>query len=171
MVTKEMIENSIEGVIRKRNIRFLLIGFTIMFMVYFGILVNSGISMKLFLPMLLLCILIFSGFVFYQWIRYRLLFSNMEAYEKYEVMLDRPTSSYYPEGSVYFTITIETKSGMRIFRKTKALWSDFFGSKYKAWEYMNAKIWIAYDEERDRLVVLGLEDDWRGTDERDYSNE
>ena len=86
MVTKEMIENSIEATVRKRNIRFLLIGFAVMFMVYFGILVNSGVSGGVFLLLLFVCIPVFGGFVLYQWIQYRLLFFYIEEYELYEVM-------------------------------------------------------------------------------------
>lgn len=169
MVTKEMIENSIEATLRKRNLRFLLIGFAVLFFVYFGILLICGPLPKIiWISTLISYLCVCGGFISYQWIRYRILFLHREEYELYEVMLDRPTSSYFNQGYVYFTVMIETNSGMKVFRNTKSLWCDYFWSKYKAWEYMNGKVWIAYDEERDRLVVLGLEDDWREKDERDY---
>lgn len=172
MVTKEMIENSMEATLRKRNLRYLLIGFAILFFVYFGILLCSGPLPKIvWITVLISFFGICGGFVLYQWIRYRMLFFDREEYELYEVMLDRPTSSYLYQGYIYFTVMIETQSGMKIFRKTKAIWCDYFWSRYKAWEYMNSKIWIAYDEERDRMVVLGTEDDWRVKNERNYSNE
>lgn len=172
MVTKEMMNNSIEATLRKRNIRILLIGFTVLFFVYLGIYISSGLPFdSIFFILLVLIFGICGGFVLFQWLYYHSLFSNIEGYKLYEVMLDRPTASYLYKGYVYFTITIESEEGIRIYRKTKALWSDYIGSKYKVWEYMNSKVWIAYNEERDRLVVLGLEDDWRGTNERNYSNE
>ena len=170
MVTKEMIENSMEGTVRKLNLRYLTICFSVVFFVFLIIFLSVGsLPIILWITMFAAIFCICGSFLLYQWLQYRKLFANMEDYELYKVLLDRPTYIHTRyNGFVYFTITIETNSGMKIFRKTKALWSDSGGSQYKAWEYMNSHVWIAYDEERDKMVVLGLEDDWRRKNERDY---
>ena len=162
MVTKEMIENGMEGTIRKLNLRYLTIGFSVLFFVFLIIFLSVGsLPIYLWITMFAAFFCICGSFLLYQWIQYRKLFANMEDYELYKVLLDRPTYIHTRyNGVVYFTITIETNSGMKIFRKTKALWSDSGGSQYKAWEYMNSKIHIAYDEDRDRIIILGSEGDY-----------
>ncbi len=166
MVTKEMIKNSMEAKWRKR--------FIVMFVILIAICVPfiGGIfcSDKSFADMiksLVVSMIPLLLILLYETVRYFMLFLHRKDYEIYEVLLDRPTTSFWYRGCVYFTVDIDTKSGIGIFRKTKPLWSDYPLSKFKAWEYMNSKIHIAYDEERDKMIILGSEGDY----ERNNSNE
>lgn len=168
MVTKEMIKNSMEAEWRKRDAIILLVLPIIIFVVNIGL--TAGGSEKSNTLGIGYWAIASGGFSLYFGIRYWLLFLHRESYKVYAVKLDRPTSSYIEKGSVYFTVMIETESGINIFRKTKHIWSDYFFSKFKTWEYMNSTVLIAYDEERDRLVVLRSKDDWRSMYERNNSN-
>lgn len=164
MITKEKIQNSIEARWRKRLIAYCgaCIGLYV-FVVLTAVINHKSLADSpggLAFPGLVLLIPFF-----YEIVRYFMLFSRVENYEIYEVLLDRPTTSFWYRGCVYFTVGIDLKRGIGIFRKTKPIWSDHFLSKFKAWEYMNSKVQIAYDDEKDRMIVLGDEMDWRLTDE------
>ncbi len=165
MVTKEMIKNSMEAKWRERFVVMfaILIAICVPFIL---VTVGNGESLTdmikiVGVPMIPLLLILL-----YETVCYFMLFLHRRDYEIYEVLLDRPTTSFWYRGCVYFTVDIDTKSGMGIYRKTKPIWSDHPLSKFKAWEYMNSKIHIAYDEERDKMIILGSEGDY----ERNYPN-
>ena len=166
MVTKEMIKNSMEAKYRKSHLKICLIMYGVALFGVFGVWACNEPFSELFREVGAY-IVAFGLLGCYDGIRYLMLFWRRKSYGIYEVLLDRPTSSWIFKGCVYFTITIELKSGIGIIRRTKAMWSDHPFSKFKAWEYMNSKIHIAYDEERDKMIILGSEGDY----ERDNSNE
>lgn len=159
MVTKKMIKKSMEAKWRKRFIVMFAVLIAICVPVILGTVGNGEsladmikILVVPMIPLLLACL--------YEAVRYFMLFLHCDSYEIYEVLLDKPTTSLVYRGCVYFTVDIDTKSGMGIYRKTKPIWSDYPLSKFKAWEYMNSKIHIAYDENRDRIIILGMEGDY-----------
>lgn len=163
MVTKEMIKNSMEAKWRRRFVVMFVILIAICVPFIWGTVGNDESLADMIkivgVPMIPLFLILL-----YETMRYFVLFLHRDSYEIYEVLLDRPTTSLLYRGCVYFTVDIDTKSGMGIFRKTKPIWSDYPFSKFKAWEYMNSKIHIAYDEERDKMIILGSEGEY----ERNY---
>ncbi len=69
---------------------------------------------------------------------------------------------------LFFTVAITKKDGDVVYCKTKPMWSDYGGAKNKTWEYSNEKVTVAYNEERDKLIVLGKYGFKEVGDERDY---
>lgn len=149
MVTKRMIKDSLEGQWRKSQVRFSLIGCIVVLLLalLFWWVIPKGEGELLATAIVYGPILLaFSLSLLYQLIQYYLLFVDFEHYEIYEVSLNRPTISYWYRYHVYFDILIKTDKEQYYVRKTKPV----FGV-----EYANTKARIAYNEEKDKLLVLG----------------
>lgn len=159
MVTKEMIKNSIEAKWRKCLIAYFSGCFGLGVFIVLTVIFNDE-SFADMIGFLGFFVILLPLPCLYEMVRYFMLFFRHENYEIYEVLLDWPTTSLLYRGYVYFTVHIDTKSGMGGFRKTKPIWSDYRLSKFKAWEYINSKIHIAYDEDRDRIIILGTEGEY-----------
>ncbi len=149
MVTKKMVKDSLEGEWRKSNIRFSLIGciVALLLSLLFWWIIPKGEGELLATAIIYGPILLYFAFLLlYNLIRCYLLFVDLEQYEVYEVSLNRPTMSYWYRNHVYFDVLIKTNKGQYYVRKTKPVFSV---------EYTNTKARIAYNEDKDKLIVLG----------------
>ncbi len=168
MLTDEMIKESLEVKWRKRNMKAVLFVIVFLFFVVLGSCVMNDAPFAIGFCVFLLYFLVISGFIVYEWIYYRLMFKQKEEYVLQEVVLGYPEVSYFPRGYDYFTIQITKKDGDTFYYKTSAMWSDYIGAKNKTWEYANEKITVAYNEDRDKLIVLGKIRCQEDTFERNY---
>lgn len=149
MVTKRMIKESLEGQWRKSHIRFYLIGcIVVLFLaLLFWWIIPKGDGERLATAIVYGPVLLaFLISLLYELIRYYLLFTDLEHYEVYEVSLNRPTISYFYRSCVYCDVLIKTNKEQYYVRKTKPVFSV---------EYTNTKARIAYNEDKDKLIVLG----------------
>lgn len=152
-VTKTEITESMEAKWRKLSI--ILYGI-FLFILLFVILIAL---LSRFTPLLIGVMfpaIVSVGVLIYKTVQYVGIVKHAEDYEIYEVLLDRPVKSMIFRKNVYFTVGFNLKGGTTIMRNTKPIWSDTSLAIFQTWEYMNAWINVAYDEKRDRLLVLGL---------------
>lgn len=168
MLTDEMVKDSLELKWRKRNIKFSLIFIGVLFLVALGCCVINEFPIVFGLCVFLIYFLICGSFVLYEWITCLLIYKQKAEYVIYEVVFGYPEISYLAKGYDYFTVAITKKDGDVVYRKTKPMWSDYFGSKNKTWEYSNEKVTVAYNEQRDKLIVLGKYGFKEGENERNY---
>ena len=81
------------------------------------------------------------------------LFKDIDSYEKYEVILDKPNTSFNYRHSIYYTVSFTTKTGKKIIKDTAPIFSDW-GNIASLHDYNNKKVNIAYNEKNDTLIVL-----------------
>lgn len=171
MVTKEIIKDSIEAKWRRENAVVMLVFAAIVFGLELSSIFFIGGDMKNINIGYILVAIVAGCFCLYSWIRYLVLLSHTSDYVIYDATLENPRGANVPMRNVCFTVSIQLKNKERRTRETKAIWSIHRSADYVAWDYMDAEVKVAYDEERDRLVVLGLAKDWRFVHERSHSNE
>ena len=58
--------------------------------------------------------LVFGSFALYYLVRYILLFKDIDSYRKYEVILDKPNSSFNYRYFIYYTVSFTTKTGKKL---------------------------------------------------------
>lgn len=152
-MTKVNITESMEGKWRKLHIvLYSIFLFILLFVILVGVLSRfTPLIIAVMFPAMGV-----TGALTYEIVQYVRLIKHVEDYEVYEVLLDRPVTSFLNRGNVYFMVGFKLKCGTTIMRKTKPIWSDFPLSLFQAWEYTNAMVDVAYDENRDRMVVLGI---------------
>lgn len=149
MVTKKMVKDSLEGEWRRYQIRGSLIGCIVCFLfalLFWCVMPNNEETIW---GILIFCgpfFLAFALSLLCELIKYFLLFVDLEQYEIYEVSLDHPNMSYWYRYQVSFDVLIKTNKGQYYVRKTKHVFSV---------EYTNTKARIAYNEAKDKLIVLG----------------
>ena len=80
-------------------------------------------------------------------------FKDIDSYEKYEVILDKPNTSFNYRHSLYYTVSFTTKTGKKIIKDTAPIFSDW-GNIASLHDYNNKKVNIAYNEKNDTLIVL-----------------
>jgi hypothetical protein len=149
MVTKKMMKDSLEGQWRKSHIRFFLIGCIVILLLallFWWVIPNGEGEILATAIVYGPVLLVFSISLLYELIRYYLLFVDSEQYEVYEVSLNRPRISYFYRSRVYFDVLIKTNKEQYYVRKTKPVFSV---------DYANTKARIAYNEDKDKLIVLG----------------
>ena len=153
MVTKEMMRNSMEGCWRKHQVKLSLVILMVL-LILVMLFSKNGDIMKDFGKMITLGI-VFGLLILYQLIQYFLLFVDYQHYDVYEVTLEQATTSLVYRRAVYYTVCFRTKNGEFINCDTKALWSDSIGSLFCVAKYGNVKVKIAYNADKNKLVVLG----------------
>ena len=162
MITKDVIKKSLDAKWRKRQINvwfFVLGAYAIVFI--FSALIStakhgdlmlsleiSGIAAAVCLPILL-------PFLFYNVWCYLSLFKKAEEYTVHEVMLDKPHTSYLYRGAIYYTVRVTDKNGNIIVRDTHPLWSSGIFDPCQLADYNNQRVFVAYRESTDTLIVLG----------------
>ena len=98
---------------------------------------------------------IFLPFVFYYVWQYLKLFRHCESYELYEVMLDKPDTSVFYRGAIYYRVSFVTEQDEYITLDTKPLWSGSGSSDLQLEKYNNRKVRVLYDRENVRVIVVG----------------
>ncbi|MDE7385069.1 MAG: hypothetical protein K2M84_04855 [Anaeroplasmataceae bacterium] len=96
-------------------------------------------------------------FIIYSFNDYKKILRLSQNSSLYKVILDHPNTSFSYRGHVYYTVRFMTEDMKSISSDTKAMWSDFFLA-FPMSEYNNKEVEILYNEEYDRVIVLGLKD-------------
>ena len=99
---------------------------------------------------------VFLPFVLYYIHAWRDLFRDCEDYVLCDAVLDRPGTSWYYRGAVYYTVTVQLPDGRTFRRDTMPLWSGALFADHPLEKYNNKRIDLLYDPHRDRVIVLGL---------------
>ena len=95
-------------------------------------------------------------FIVYEIHKYRSLLKDIEKYELCEAKLDRPSTSSFARGAVYYTVSFTTADGEQITTDTKSMWSSSIFAKNQLEKYNNKTVTLAYDKENNRLIVIEL---------------
>ena len=163
MLTKEIIKAALDAKWHLHNLKTygvvsLIYGVVMLFIAVFSSLMHGNFILAISITggIFLVFALGISPFVIYEFYRYKSLFKNIEAYEQGEAKLDRPSTSYWVRGAVYYTVTFKTSSGEAVTTDTKAMWSSSPFAQNQLEDYNNKTVTIAYDKADERLVVLGL---------------
>lgn len=125
---------------------FLLILF--MFFALWSVSQEVGALLLLMLELLVpLFLIVYSAF---RWLD---IFTHIDSYIFCQVKLDRPHIE--GRGGAHFTVEFTDRHGKRLQRDT----SKMFSSQWEPFleEYNNQTVLIGYNEETDRVVVIGLE--------------
>lgn len=161
MVTKEILKNSIEAKWRKhqRNI-YIICGIAILFISCFIIvpleLHEFGI-IDMLKSALLICMPVFIIFIptiIYYSIVYKNTYKVLDDYKIYEVVLDKPSPSFWYKHSFYYKISFKTEDGTIKSFDTNAMFGNIF-SPNSIEDYNNQKIKIAYSGKYDKIIILG----------------
>lgn len=96
-------------------------------------------------------------FIIYSFNDYKKIIKLSQNASFYKVILDHPNTSFYYRGHIYYTVRFMTEDMKSFSSDTKPMWSDFFLS-FPMSEYNNKEVEILYNEEEDRVIVLGLKD-------------
>ena len=162
MITKDIVKSSMEAKWRMNQLKMYIAipGIFLLFIAFVGVISglhhgDFALSFEITGIVMLVFALMFLPFVLFALYKYRALFKNLNDYEIYEVRLDHPGTSYWYRGAIYYTVTIETKAGYRVSMDTKPLWSGGAFASFRLDEYNNKKIKIAYNEQTDKMMVLG----------------
>lgn len=165
MVTKEDVKKTLDCVLIRKPIKFVLISFAIFELVVCITVMaeHSGdIKATLFsLVFLSLIVMLFFGIPLICLLcKHRSIVNNYKKYDVYEVVLDvrkrARFTGYNRDGrAYYYIITFTTKNNQTITTKTRALWSDGPLPVFDIRHYDNQKVKILYDEQKDKVYVLG----------------
>ncbi len=162
MLTKDIVKNSMEAKWRKNQLKLYIVipGIFLLFLAFVGLFAglqhgDFALSFEVTGIVMLVFALMFLPFVLFSLYKYRSLFKNLNDYEIYEVRLDRPGTSYWYRGAIYYTVTFETRAGYRVSMDTKPLWSGGAFASFRLDDYNNKKIEIAYNQNMDEMMVLG----------------
>ncbi len=161
MLTKEQVKHSMEAKWRLHQARLyaILLAVILGFFLFAALssLTLHGFSSKNIETALFACgmaalifFLAFAPFVLFYLYRYLSLFRDLETYIIHEVTLERPSTSYWYRGAVYYTVQIENQN-----IDTLPLWSSGIFSQFSLAEYNNRTIKVAYSEALAKLIVLG----------------
>ncbi|MBQ9120888.1 MAG: hypothetical protein IJY12_00830 [Clostridia bacterium] len=161
MVTKEQIKNSMDAKWRLGQIKtysVILGGILVSllcFALFSGILHGDlALAFEVTGIYALLFIIIFAPFPLYNLYRYRKLFHHPEEYHLYTAVLDRPNTSYFYRGAIYYTVTLHTPDGFTRQANTKPLFSGGALASFPLDKYNNQTVTVAYKENENLLVIL-----------------
>lgn len=163
MITKEKIKNSLSARWHLHNLRTygvvgLIYGVIMLFIAIFAALMHGDFIFAISITggIFLFFAIAISPFVIYEAHRYRSLFKSIDNYEPCEAMLDRPSTSYWARGAIYYTVTFKTSDGETVTADTRAMWSSAPLAPNQLEDYNNKTVTLAYDKEAERLIVIGL---------------
>ncbi len=165
-LTKEDIKNSVEYKwrIQQRNtllIIYILVLLAAFFMMAIAGLTNASefednmasILTDAFLIVAVLFTVIFMPFIaFYQYKAVYLL-KKYHTFKRYEVLLDRPSTSYWYRGAVYYTVDISTEKG-NLSVDTNPYFSSSVWSAFNISEFNNKKVIGLLDEEKGGFYII-----------------
>ena len=162
MLTKDMVKASMEAKWRKDQLKLyiVILGLFLLFIAFVGLVSgfehgNFGLSFEITGILIMVFSLMFLPFALFALYKYLALFKNLDDYEIYDVRLDRPGTSYWYRGAIYYTVTIDTKAGYKVSVDTKPLWSGGAFASFHLDDYNNKQIKVAYNEQTDEMMVLG----------------
>lgn len=164
MVTKEDVKRTLDCVYIRKQIKFASILFVIFELILLITLISeySGdIKATLFsIVFFSVVVVLFFGIpLIYCACKHRSIVNNHENYDLYEVVLDTPKWVKFQGGrggrAYRYIVTFTTKNNQTITTKTSALWSDGVFPVFDKRDYDNKKVKILYDEQKDKVYVLG----------------
>jgi len=164
MVTKEDVKKTLDCVLIRKQIKIVSIFFVIFELILLITLISehSGdIKETLFsIVFFSVVVVLFFGIPLICFsCKHRSIVNNHENYDEYEVILDTPKWVKFQGGrggrAYYYIVTFTTKNNQTITTKTSALWSDGVFPVFDKRDYDNKKVKILYDEQKDKVYVLG----------------
>jgi len=163
MLTKEIIKAALDAKWHLHNLKVygvvsLIYGVIMLFIAVFSSLMHGDFVLAISITgsVFLVFALALSPFVIYEFYRYKSLFKSIESYEQGEAKLDRPSTSYWVRGAIYYTVTFKTSSGETVTVDTRPMWSSSPFAQNQLDDYNNKTVNVAYDKDSDRLIVLEL---------------
>ena len=162
MVTKTMLKNSIEAKWRKYNRNLFIVFFCLAlllevflssytFSTVEDFLKVVGITLLSTSPLLITLMI----FTIYYGVKYHKTCEVLDDYKIYEVVLDQPSVSLWHKRSFYYEVTFVTAEKKTKTKDTPPLFGAAFFYDVEISDYNNKKIYIAYSNKEDRMIVLG----------------
>lgn len=94
----------------------------------------------------------FAGYALWrQWEMLR----RCEHYQRYQVKLCNPVTSWVYKGAVGYRVVFRTEDGETVVRETKPLFSSRALATFQLEDYNNKTVDIFYDSEKDRVILAG----------------
>ncbi len=109
------------------------------------------LTMCIVVGMYLVCYL---PFALYYLTKANSLVNNYKNYSLHQVELTNVKTSFWYRYSVYYTVTI-TVNGVQKEVNTNSIFSNAWFSPVKLDDYNNQKVWVLYDQEKDKAYVVG----------------
>lgn len=165
MVTKEDVKKTLDCVFIRKTIKVGLIFLAIAeLFTYISIMIQYRENiMKGFISATVpgvMFLIFFAIPCMYSFYKHRSIVNNYKNYDVYEVVLDTPKWVKFQGGirsgrAYRYIVTFTTKDNQTIATKTRALWSDGIFPVFDKRDYDNKRVKILYDEQKDKVCVLG----------------
>ena len=164
MLTNEKIKNSLNAKWHIHNVStyatvLAIFGGVMLFIAFCSSLMHEGgfaLAISITGAVFLFFLIGILPFFAYEYYKYKSLFKDIDKYELCDAKLDRPSTSYFVRGAIYYTVAFKTADGETVTADTRAMWSSSPLAQNQLEEYNNKTVTLAYDKENDRLVVIGL---------------
>lgn len=162
--TKEEITKSIEYKWRRMQgntfLFLLILMFFVMIICYTIVCLTRGIEFfvtLIYIPFAFMAffIAIFLPFVIFYYAKARYLLQNYASFDKYEVTLDKPHTTYYYHRSIYYVVTLVKDNKVVKEINTSPLFSGGLFSVADLDKYNNQKVCGLYDKTKDKFYVIG----------------
>jgi len=157
MVTKERIQNAIESKWRLEQCVTMLIVYAVVAMLTFLHMLLEGQhysdwSETAVLVLVVLAIVMLP-FILYPLWKYFWMIWEWGNYKAYEVMLDRPNTSWLYKGAIYYTVRFHDEFGNLVIMDTKPIFSGGMFARFHLDTFNNKTVTVYYDAKRERLLV------------------
>lgn len=157
-LTKADIKNSIEYQWRKNSLKWVLVLWAIIIVVFFfAMLIGNAKDIAFALQICLIVTSIYSAvllpFAFFYCYKMMHLLKHYKKFNAYEVLLDKISTSYAYRGAVYYTVTIESE-GFTNYIDTNAYFSSGVFAKFPLEDYNNKKVIGLYDSELNKFYII-----------------
>ena len=158
MVTKERIQNAIESKWRLRqSITYLIVTVGAIGVCVLRVILDHSFQYgSIGETLLLICVImaaVMVPFIVYPLWKYYWIIREWDAYEAYEVVLDRPNTSWLYKGAIYYTVRFQDRYGNLIAMDTKPIFSGGAFAWFPLDTYNNRTVTVYYDAKRERLLL------------------
>ncbi|MCH5164320.1 MAG: hypothetical protein J1F36_04815 [Clostridiales bacterium] len=161
--TIDEIKNSVEYQWRKHEIKSSWILWLVIACFAFSIpiiliIINFDLGLFVIGIVAWLCLIGSLGLAFlflslYYYRKMRYLLKNYQRFTSYEVVLDKPSSSFVYKSSIYYTVTVNDE-GFPKKVDTNPYFSSFLTSKFTFEDFNNKKVVGLYDDEMDIFYIV-----------------
>jgi len=157
MVTKERIRNSVECKWRREQCITVLIVYAVVSLFTFLRMLLEGQQDSDWYEDAVLVLAVFGAimlpFALYPLWKYVWMIWEWDHYRAYEVVLDRPNTSWIYKGAIYYTVRFQDEYGNLIIMNTKPIFSGGMLSRFHLEDFNNQTVTVYYDAKRERLLV------------------
>ena len=159
MVTREDVKNAIEYKWRGSQWKLYLAVWAVILMIspVFGL--ANNISTEALMSYIGIVASLYSAIwmplVVYPIWRQREMLRRYENYQRYQVKLCNPITSWVYKGAVGYRVVFRTENGETVVRETRPLFSSRALATFQLEDYNNKTVDIFYDPERDTVILAG----------------